>query len=638
MAETSIIIRTYNEEALLPALFDRLAAQTYQDVETIVVDSGSIDRTRAIAQERADRLVRIRQQDFTFGYSANVGIRNSQGRYLVIVSAHALPTGPDWLTHLIAALREEQTAMVYGRQEGHQDSKLGEARDFRRTFGGCRQVLTSPRFFANNANAALRRELWEQHPFDERLPGLEDIEWAKHWMQQGYQVIYEPAASVCHLHRETWPQVFRRYYREAQAAKTLGLKQPWDVTGEAWRELRYLIGDLAHAWHGRCLQTRGAEIAQFRWQKFVGTATGLWNGHQASNESAQARLLFRVSYPAVVIRGPGQASLEQLELPLLKPSEVLIRVAYEGVCATDLDILDGTLGYYRSGQASYPVVPGHECSGVIAASGSRVTEWAEGDRVVVECLQGCGECAVCRAGDTVQCPERQEVGVIGHHGGYADYLIVPARCVHRLPDQVSLKAAALCEPLAVVLKGLRRLESAWGPSGPKSCAVIGAGPIGHLVAQVLARRGHHVIVVDQRVDRLRLLTATNMRSAQGLDSLRDVSVIIEATGDPDSLERILRQSAPGSTILLLGLPYARRPYNFEDIVGSDKTLIGSVASAGVDFEEAINLLPTIDTTALLQHTLPMQAFEHAWQLARARTHLKVILAVNPTTDVVPSGA
>ena len=79
-------------------------------------------------------------------------------------------------------------------------------------------------------------------------------------------------------------------------------------------------------------------------------------------------------------------------MPSLKPGEVLLRVSYVGVCGTDLEVLEGTLGYYRSGLAQYPIVPGHESSGTVVAVGPRVTGFNEGDRVVVECIQGCGEC------------------------------------------------------------------------------------------------------------------------------------------------------------------------------------------------------------------------------------------------------
>ena len=129
--ETSILVRTFNEEKHLGRLFDAFDQQRYQDFEVIVADSGSLDRTREIADARADHLVRIDKHDFTFGFSLNAGIRVAQGRFIVIVSAHTVPMTEDWLGKLIAPLREQQVAMSYGRQTGVASSKFSEAPAFK---------------------------------------------------------------------------------------------------------------------------------------------------------------------------------------------------------------------------------------------------------------------------------------------------------------------------------------------------------------------------------------------------------------------------------------------------------------------------------------------------------------------------
>lgn len=623
--EISIIIRTFNEERHLPALFDSLDKQSVQDFETVVVDSGSFDRTRDIAAERADKLVRIPNRDFTFGHSLNVGVKNSSGRFIAIVSAHTLPADERWLERLIAPLRADKTAMVYGRQLGREDSKFSEQRDFERLFGGERRVMTPPNFFANNANSAVRRDLWDKHPFDESLPGLEDIEWAKYWMQRGYDVIYEPQAPLFHIHDETWAQVRRRYYREGQAAKWIGVKRRGDIPREIAQEALHCAQDVSQA-----LKTlrwsRVGEILRFRLEKTLGTIRGVWDGALMRNPLKRERMLFDKSYRAVVIKGPDKAVFEPVELPPLAPSEILVRVAYQGVCATDLEILHGRLDYYKSGLAKYPIVPGHEFSGVVSAVGTRVTNVSEGDRVVVECIQGCGECPECRKANPIACPERKEMGVIGRDGGYGEYVVTPARFAHTIPSQVSLKAACLCEPIAVVLKGFRRLERSWGVSmGPRPCAVIGAGPIGHLAARILEARGHAVTVFDRNPARLKHFAGSSIAVKTDLGELSVYDVLIEATGDPDALEVILHGSKAGSIILLLGLPYARREFSFEAIVGYDKIIIGSVGSSSEDFDEALVTLPKIDTSALLGTVLPLSEFKQAWELSRGGSRLKVIL-------------
>ena len=139
--EISVVIRTFNEEKFLPDLLDALNQQVYQDFETIVVDSGSMDKTRQIAAQKADKLLPIESHDFTFGHSLNVGIQEASGKYIAIVSAHTLPFNAHWLSNLIAPFHDHKTAMVYGRQLGGQQSKFSESRDMRRIFGPKRAVL-----------------------------------------------------------------------------------------------------------------------------------------------------------------------------------------------------------------------------------------------------------------------------------------------------------------------------------------------------------------------------------------------------------------------------------------------------------------------------------------------------------------
>ena len=626
--ETSIVIRTFNEEKHLSALLEAILAQDYQDFELVVVDSGSFDHTPEIAQRYCDKVLHIDGRDFTFGYSLNVGVNASDGQYVAIVSAHTKPVNSFWLETLVAPLRDKDTAMVYGRQFGWETSKFGEVQDFLRIFGPERRILTPPNFLANNANSAIRKDLWDQRPFDEALPGLEDIEWSKYWMEKGYQVVYEPAAVVYHVHEESWRRVRRRYYREGVAAHWIGLKGRSHVPLEIIREARFLLGDLYQVGREDNAWRDIPEIVLFRINKTLGTSKGLLDGAAMTNSAKREAMFFDRTCRAVVIRGPGRASLEEIEVPKVKPGDVLIKVAYEAICATDLEILDGTLGYYQSGMAEYPIIPGHEFSGRVVKIGSNVEGLEEGDPVVVECIQSCGRCEACAKGNWIGCSQRKEVGVIGQNGGYAEYVAVPGRFVHKLPDHMDLRKASLCEPLAVVLKGLKRLERAWrGNEESKTCAVVGAGPIGHLCAQVLSLRGHRVTAFDRNPLRRACFEGASIGtdSSVNMEQLGEFGVLIEATGDPDALQAMLRHSAPGSALLLLGLPYARREFNFESVVAYDKTIVGSVGSNGQDFEAAIEILPELRLDPFLEKVLPLNQFAIGWRLCREGKHLKVIL-------------
>jgi 2-desacetyl-2-hydroxyethyl bacteriochlorophyllide A dehydrogenase len=635
--EISVVIRTFNEEKFLPLLLDALKRQFEKNFETIVVDSGSMDRTREIAAQKADKLLPIESHNFTFGHSLNVGIQEAAGRYIAIVSAHTLPFDEHWLGKLVEPLHDSDTAMVYGRQLGGKSSKFSETQDMRRTFGPKRAVLRPPKFFANNANSAVRKDLWQQHPFDEGLLGLEDIEWAKYWMERDYQVVYEPAAALYHIHEENWRQVRKRYYREAVAARWIGIKGTRHAIVNPALEAARLIFDWGRFLFSEAERQSNAmhfwdmarEAARFRANKSIGTVKGLLDGAVIENPNARERILFDRTCKAVVISSPGEASLEEIEIPEVRPGDVLIRVAYEAVCATDIEIYEGTLGYYKDGTAKYPIVPGHEFSGRVVGMGPNVSHLEVGDGVVVECIQSCGTCEACRRENWIACRNRVELGVMGRNGGYAEYVLVPGQFVHRLPPEFDMRAACLCEPLAVALKGLKRLRRTWRDRKvPREVAVVGAGSLGHLCARVLKLWGHRVTVFDHNRHRLEYFKGSGIGVSENLSGLSDFENQVEVTGNPDALDAILHRSPAGARILLLGLPYAHREYTFENIVAYDKMLVGSVGSAAKHFDLAIELLPQIETEAFASNVLPLSKFKKAWEITKSGKYLKTILKIN----------
>ena len=625
MPETSIIIRTFNEEKHLPRLLEAIRTQDYQDFEIVNVDSGSFDLTRVIAERSCDRLVQVGSPDFTFGYSLNEGIRASSGRYVVCISAHAEPTHRHWLERLVAPLAAASTAMVYGRQLGSPAySKFGETQDFRRTFGDRRLVMRPPNFFANNANSAVRRDLWKLHPFDEALTGLEDIEFAKYWMSRGLEVIYEPDAPVYHLHQESWRQVRRRYFYEAVAAKAMGLRSRSTIPGEIAVQARRLAGDLLRGLGSGQLPGKIGEIVLFRYNKAVGTARGLWTTPPGPEQREE--LLFDRTSKAVVIRGARHAVLEDRPTPRMKPGDVLVKVAYVGVCHTDIEVLNGTLGYYRRGLGTYPIVPGHEYAGRVVGVGSNVTDVSRGDAVVAETLQGCGECDACRDDNIAACQLRTEVGVFGHDGAYAEYVVVSARSVHRLPEGTDLQRATLIEPLSVVMRALRRAGDLLA-QGPR-CAVVGAGPIGHLAALVLSHKGHDVTVIEPHAERRALIERPGILTLAEMPTGGDFDLWVEATGDARVLSDVFERSRAQSTILLLGLPYGPRPFNFARLVSDEKTMVGSVGATRRDVQAAVDILPQMDLGPLTSHVLALADFHKAWESAKNREHLKTLLEVD----------
>ena len=164
----SLVIRAYNEEKHIGRLLWGIMQQTVKDVEIILVDSGSTDATTAIAGRFPVSILHIPPEDFTFGRSLNLGIAHANGEFIVIASAHVYPVYPDWLEKLLEPFQNPDVALVYGKQRGEINSKFSEQQIFAHWFPEQSQTLQQHPF-CNNANAAIRRSIWQGHPYDESL-------------------------------------------------------------------------------------------------------------------------------------------------------------------------------------------------------------------------------------------------------------------------------------------------------------------------------------------------------------------------------------------------------------------------------------------------------------------------------------
>jgi len=614
MPETSIIIRTLNEEKHLGNILNALKNQGYQDYEIIIVDSGSTDRTLEIAKKFSVQIIKIESRDFTFGYALNVGCKASRGKYLVFASAHVLPVNSQWLSNLIAPFKNSKVAMVYGKQIGDSNSKFSERMDLRRLFRDSAIDSLATLDYANNANSAIRSDLWKKNMFDEYLFGLEDIDWARAVIKMGYLIHYEPTAVVYHIHEEEWYQVFNRYRREAISAVRIGLKHPPQAKKNILNVIRVTFLDLLFTFPNYSL-SRLEEIVRFRYYQWKGTKTGWLQGVGLDLDVERNNVFRPIKNEAVVISATGKAKLEEMQIPEMKPGDILVKVDYVGVCRTDLEVYEGTLGYYKNGLAKYPIVPGHEFSGTIVKIGSNnkfQERFKVGQKIV-------GECVLSRG----QVSERKEVGVINFNGAYSNYILTRGESLHRIPDNLDSKTAVLTEPLAVVLRALRRIDSRL-PSNA-SVAVIGAGQIGNLCTQVLSQRGYNVSLYDKNIDRLNILKNEAKSIETGLQKLEKFDVVIEATGSSEVLEQVLRDGCVNSTILLLGFPYGDINYNFEGFVGKEQVIVGSVGADSQDFSEALKLLPKLKMEEFTKVVMPLADFTEAWKAHKSLKYLKILL-------------
>ncbi len=294
MFSCSLVIRAYNEERHIGRLLEGVRRQTVQDVEIILVDSGSTDATPAIAARYGAKIVHIPPQEFTFGRSLNRGIAAASRDLVAIASAHVYPVYPDWLERLLEPFADPQVALTYGKQRGDEHSRFSEHQIFARWFPE-ESNLRQPTPFCNNANAAIRRTLWEQHPYDETLTGLEDLAWAKWAQAQGYAIAYIADAEVIHVHNETPRGVFNRYRREGMAFKFIFPEAHFSLY-DLGRNLIASIGfDLLHALRARRLWDSLASIFWFRAAQFWGTYVGYRHSSRVTPDLRQ-RFYYHVGW------------------------------------------------------------------------------------------------------------------------------------------------------------------------------------------------------------------------------------------------------------------------------------------------------------------------------------------------------
>ncbi|MBN1264743.1 MAG: glycosyltransferase family 2 protein [Anaerolineales bacterium] len=271
--QCSIVIRAYNEEKHIGRLLTGILEQTVQDVQIILVDSGSSDATVAIASRFPVELVSIKPEEFTFGRSLNIGCARATADFIVFASAHVYPVYPDWLECLLAPFEDPEIALVYGKQRGTTSTKFSEHQVFLKWFP--EQSNTRQNHpFCNNANAAVRTNLWREKQYDESLPGLEDLDWAKWAFSQGFGISYAADAEIIHVHEETPKGVYNRYRREAIALSRIDPRQKFHFTDFLRLFLSNSMSDFWHALKKKQLLSKAGEIFWFRAMQFWGTYQG----------------------------------------------------------------------------------------------------------------------------------------------------------------------------------------------------------------------------------------------------------------------------------------------------------------------------------------------------------------------------
>lgn len=340
---------------------------------------------------------------------------------------------------------------------------------------------------------------------------------------------------------------------------------------------------------------------------------------------------------ALVKYGLEPKALELRELPVPKPGagEILLRVGAAAICGSDLAMYRGTFDH----PMQVPVIMGHEFAGTVEAIGHGVRGVEIGERVTCETAAHiCGRCLYCRSGHYNMCPARKGFGY-GTDGAFAEYVTVPARLLHRVPDDVPLSHAALTEPAAGAYHGVYLNHN---PQPGEAVLIIGPGPIGLLTLQHIRNAGCKPIVIAglardrDRLELARRLGADLALTVEENDPRGTVRTfgdglgfhyVVEATGAPQALDLALDVIRPLGTITRIGMSDQPLPFGLNRLTTKAVQLQGTWSHNYSDWERVLHLMGTgqLQVAPLISRTYPLNEWAQAFEDALSGRAVKAIL-------------
>ncbi len=336
---------------------------------------------------------------------------------------------------------------------------------------------------------------------------------------------------------------------------------------------------------------------------------------------------------AFVLEDIADIRLEEVSMPVLGEKEVLVKVGAVGICGSDIPRI------YKTGAYSFPLIPGHEFSGTVVEVGSGVSaEWV-GKRVGIFPLIPCKECGPCRKQQYEMCRHYSYLGS-RRNGGFAEYVAVPAENLLELPDNVSLQAAAMLEPMAVAVHAMRRLTL----DGEKTVAVCGLGTIGLLLVMFLKEAGiQKIFVVGNKEFQKEKVLSLGIPEEDYCDSRSQnvemwllehtggmgVDAFFECVGKNETVKQAIALTAPGGQIQLVGNPYSEMMLEkdlYWKILRNQLTVTGTwnssfTGSAQDDWHYVLDRLKaeSIKPEGFISHELPFEELEKGFHIMRDKT-------------------
>ncbi|MEJ2310861.1 MAG: zinc-binding dehydrogenase [Gemmatimonadales bacterium] len=316
-------------------------------------------------------------------------------------------------------------------------------------------------------------------------------------------------------------------------------------------------------------------------------------------------------------------SIEEVPTPSPVPGEALVRVAGCGMCHTDLHYLDHGVPTFKPP----PIILGHEAAGTVAAVGERVTDWSEGDRVLIPAVLSCGRCRFCRMGRENLC-ERLEM--LGNHidGAYAEYVAVNASELVAVPEEIPLdKASVIADAVSTpyhAVKHRGRVRTG------DTVAVVGCGGVGLNIVQCAAAAGGRVIAIDLNEERLeiaRTLGAEETINPEGVERLDKhvrkltgggVDVAFEAIGQPATVEMAFSLLRKGARLCVIGFSHEPATIPVGKLMFFELEMVGSLGCGGGDYPEIVELVRQgkLQLDPVVSGTIPLEEIEEGFDRLR----------------------
>jgi len=337
-----------------------------------------------------------------------------------------------------------------------------------------------------------------------------------------------------------------------------------------------------------------------------------------------------------IVKTKKETGIDVMDMPRpeIGPTDILIRIAAGSVCGSDVHIYEWTPSYHFM---PLPMIIGHEFSGIVEEVGSDISHVNEGDRITAIPSMACGHCDRCRIGRPGECKNRLGPG-LSSNGYFADYgLLTSAADIFKIPENMSLDAAALLEPFSISLNAVDLSGFKMG----EKIGVLGPGPIGLFVLQILRAGGAGAIIIagaagdEKRLELAKTLGAdqiVDVTSDDPVKQARDMTrggldIVFEATGNPRAIPQALDMVRRGGKVVVIGIHSGPASFDPTPLVRLRKSIIGAYAYSPQTWQRSIELISRgiIDVEAVITHRIPLEDAEAGLELALQKKAVKVLL-------------